>query len=104
MKYPSCNYPTILMRPIDDNWVPYEELSKEDRHQLKRELRDKYEEKRKADLYDAMALLRDYKNYLQLTDETDLDLMNKMWEITNKREFRKERRRVFPKGTKSIWS
>ena len=63
-----------------------------------------HEQTKKAKLYDAMALIRDNKNYLQITDETDLDLMNKMWEITNKREFRKERRRVFPKGTKSIWS
>ena len=59
---------------------------------------------KRAELYDALELLRENKNYLQLTDETDLDLFNKMWEITNKREFRKERRRVFPKGTKSIWS
>tara|TARA_Y100001970_G_scaffold288533_1_gene416108 strand:- start:460 stop:666 length:207 start_codon:yes stop_codon:yes gene_type:complete len=59
---------------------------------------------KRAELYDALELLRENKNYLQLTDETDLDLFNKMWEITNRREFRKERRRVFPKGTKSIWS
>jgi len=59
---------------------------------------------KRAELYDALELLRENKNYLQLTDETDLDLFNKMWEITNRRQFRKERRRVFPKGTKSIWS
>lgn len=94
----------ILNRRIDENWVPYEDLSMEEKQLLKREIDHKLKQERNAKLYDAMALLRDNKNYLQLTDETDLDLMNKMWEITNKKEFRKERRRVFPKGTKSIWS
>ena len=94
----------IINRPIDQNWVPYEDLSMEEKQLLKREIDHKLKEERNAKLYDAMAYIRDCKEYLQITDETDLDLMNKMWEITNKKEFRKERRRVFPKGTKSIWS
>ena len=87
MKYPSCNYPIILMRPIDEIWVPYEELSKEERQQLKRELRDKWEEEKKAKLYDALEVLRDNKRYLRLSDKTDNELMMKMWSISHNKEF-----------------
>ncbi len=41
------------------------------------------EEKKKAKLYDAMALLRDNKNYLKLSKKVDAELMEKMWCISH---------------------
>ena len=42
-----------------------------------------HEEKKKAKLYDAMALLRDNKNYLKLSKKVDAELMEKMWCISH---------------------
>ena len=77
----------MLNRPIDENWVPYEELSKEHKLKVKEELWAKYQEEKRAKLYDAMALLRDNKRYLKLSDDTDNELMIKMWSISHNKEF-----------------
>tara|TARA_X000000368_G_C22794886_1_gene607579 strand:+ start:309 stop:551 length:243 start_codon:yes stop_codon:yes gene_type:complete len=42
-----------------------------------------HEQTKKAKLYDAMALLRDNKNYLKLSKKVDAELMEKMWCISH---------------------
>jgi len=81
MKYPMLN------RPIDENWVPYRELSKEHKLKVKEELWAKYQEEKRAKLYDALEVLRDNKRYLKLSDDTDNELMMKMWSISHNKEF-----------------
>tara|TARA_B100000579_G_scaffold106012_1_gene84410 strand:+ start:325 stop:573 length:249 start_codon:yes stop_codon:yes gene_type:complete len=81
MKYPMLN------RPIDKNWVPYRELSKEHKLKVKEELWAKYQEEKRAKLYDALEVLRDNKRYLKLSDDTDNELMMKMWSISHNKEF-----------------
>ena len=78
----------MLNRPIDENWVPYEELSKEHKLKVKEELWAKYQEEKRAKLYDAMALLRDNKRYLKLSKKVDYELMEKMWYISNNKPFK----------------
>lgn len=53
----------------------------------KKELWAKYQEEKRAKLYDALELLRDNKRYLKLTDKADNELMMKMWAISHNKEF-----------------
>ena len=51
----------IINRPIDENWVPYKELSTDEKQLLKKEIDHKLKQERNAKLYDAMAYIRDCK-------------------------------------------
>jgi len=68
-------------------WAKYEVLSKEHKLKAKKELWAKYQEEKRAKLYDALELLRDNKRYLKLTDKADNELMMKMWAISHNKEF-----------------
>ena len=68
-------------------WAKYEVLSKEHKLKAKKELWAKYQEEKRAKLYDALELLRDNKKYLKLTDKADNELMMKMWAISHNKEF-----------------
>ena len=68
-------------------WAKYEVLSKEHKLKAKKELWAKYQEEKKAKLYDALEVLRDNKRYLKLSDDTDNELMMKMWSISHNKEF-----------------
>ena len=46
-----------------------------------------HEQTKKAKLYDALEILRDNKRYLKLSDDTDNELMMKMWSISHNKEF-----------------
>ena len=46
-----------------------------------------HEQTKKAKLYDALEVLRDNKRYLRLSDDTDNELMMKMWSISHNKEF-----------------
>ena len=68
-------------------WAKYEVLSKEHKLKAKKELWAKYQEEKRAKLYDALEVLRDNKRYLKLSDDTDNELMMKMWSISHNKEF-----------------
>ena len=68
-------------------WAKYEVLSKEHKLKAKKELWAKYQEEKRAKLYDALEVLRDNKRYLKLSDKTDNELMMKMWAISHNKEF-----------------
>ncbi len=68
-------------------WAKYEVLSKDHKLKVKKELWAKYQEEKRAKLYDALELLRDNKRYLKLSDKTDNELMMKMWSISHNKEF-----------------